>query len=269
MIKENYHTHTYYCDGDNSPEEMVKKAIELGFDILGFSGHGCTQFKEITYCMSKANTQKYINEISALKEKYKNKILILLGVEQDIISNEDVSGFDYVIGSTHHIVKDGKIYNVDGSKDEFEFILKNLYNGSIAEYAKEYYDNVATVVEKTNCRIIGHFDLISKNFERCGITETNEYLDMAKNAVDKLVKYNIPFEINTGAMARGYRTSPYPSVNILKYICEKGGKIIFTSDCHNKNYLDYGFEKAIKLAKEAGFSKRCIITEQGIKEIGF
>jgi len=70
-------------------------------------------------------------------------------------------------------------------------------------------------------------------------------------------------------MSRGYRTSPYPSKNILKYIKEKGGKIIFTSDCHNKDYLDYGFSLAEQLAKDVGFAKRCIITEQGIKEVDF
>ncbi len=268
MIKENYHTHTIYCDGDNTPEEMINKAIELGFNYLGFSGHGHTD-KDGSYCMSLETTKKYMQDITVLKEKYKDKITVLLGVEQDIISNDDVSSFDYVIGSSHYIEKNGKLYNVDGSKDEFEFIVNNLYNGSIIDFAKEYYQNVSAVVDKTNCQIIGHFDLISKNFERCNVEETKEYLDIAKKAVDKLVEYNVPFEINTGAMSRGYRTSPYPSKEILKYIFEKGGKIIFNSDCHNINYLDNGFDMAVKLAKEAGFTSRCILTEQGIKEIGF
>ena len=28
MIKTNYHTHTLYCDGKNSPEEVILSAIE-------------------------------------------------------------------------------------------------------------------------------------------------------------------------------------------------------------------------------------------------
>ena len=39
MIKTNYHTHSTFCDGKNTPEEMVLKAIEDNFDILGFSSH--------------------------------------------------------------------------------------------------------------------------------------------------------------------------------------------------------------------------------------
>ena len=39
MIKENFHTHTTFCDGSHSAEEMVLSAIEKGFTALGFSGH--------------------------------------------------------------------------------------------------------------------------------------------------------------------------------------------------------------------------------------
>ena len=38
-LKANYHTHTLFCDGTASPEDMVKQALRLGFDHLGFSGH--------------------------------------------------------------------------------------------------------------------------------------------------------------------------------------------------------------------------------------
>ena len=39
MMFSNYHTHTTYCDGANTPEELVLEAIRLGCPELGFSGH--------------------------------------------------------------------------------------------------------------------------------------------------------------------------------------------------------------------------------------
>lgn len=266
MIKENYHTHTYYCDGKNSPEEMVLKAIELGFNILGFSGHGHTN-RDSSYCMSLENTKKYIDDIALLKEKYKKEILVLCGIEQDMISTDDVSHFDYVIGSNHYIIRGKNFYPVDGSVEEFQALVKDVYKGSVNDFAKEYFENVSEVYNVTKCDIIGHFDLLSKNFERNDIKENDEYLSYAENAVKKLVKHNVPFEINTGAIARGYRTTPYPSENILKMIKNYGGKIIFTSDCHNKDYLDCYFNEAELLAKKVGFTKRSIIDKNGIKEI--
>ncbi len=266
MIKQNYHTHTYYCDGKNSPEEMTLKAIESGFDILGFSGHGHTGIDN-SYCMSIENTRKYIADISVLKEKYKDKILLLCGIEQDIVSDDDISDFDYAIGSSHYILRGNDFYPVDGSKEEFDYLVNNVFNGSVEAFAEEYFENVSTVVDKTNCRIIGHLDLISKNFERFNIIETDKYLSFAEKTVRKLVKYNIPFEINTGAIARGYRTAPYPSENILRMIKENDGKIIFASDCHDKAHLDCFFSESVILAKKVGFTKRSILTLNGIEEI--
>ena len=57
----NYHTHTTYCDGNNTPEEVVKAAIDMGFDAIGFSGHGYTDY-DLSYCMK--DTQKYLAEIT-------------------------------------------------------------------------------------------------------------------------------------------------------------------------------------------------------------
>ena len=44
MRKVNLHTHTCFCDGKNTPEEMVISAIEKGMDVLGFSGHSSSSF---------------------------------------------------------------------------------------------------------------------------------------------------------------------------------------------------------------------------------
>ena len=64
-ILSNAHTHTTYCDGKNSAEEMVQAAIARGFRCLGFSCHSYTPFDE-RYCLSPGATGRYIREIRAL-----------------------------------------------------------------------------------------------------------------------------------------------------------------------------------------------------------
>ena len=66
---QNLHTHTVYCDGKNTPEEMVTAAIELGFDTIGFSGHAPTKFN-IDWDMDEEALKAYKNEIKILKDKY-------------------------------------------------------------------------------------------------------------------------------------------------------------------------------------------------------
>ena len=82
----NFHTHSTFCDGKNSIEEVVLSAIEKDFDVIGFSGHGYTDF-DLTYCMK--DVDGYISEVSRIKEKYKNKIEVYLGVEEDAFCYTD------------------------------------------------------------------------------------------------------------------------------------------------------------------------------------
>jgi histidinol-phosphatase (PHP family) len=69
---------------------------------------------------------------------------------------------------------------------------------------------VARLSERKAFDIIGHFDLVAKNNERGRFLDTaaKEYPDLGLEAIHAL-KGEIPFfELNTGAIARGYRTAP-------------------------------------------------------------
>ena len=74
--------HTTYCDGNDSPEEMILAAVDMGLDAVGLSGHSYTWFDE-SYCMSREGTERYIAEVRELRQKYRDRIRVLLGVELD------------------------------------------------------------------------------------------------------------------------------------------------------------------------------------------
>ncbi len=268
MITTNFHTHTVFCDGKDTPEEMVLAAIEKGFTALGFSGHSYFE-PEKDISMSVESQKEYIRQIEELKEKYGDKIKIFCGIEQDIFSDKPKYNYEYMIGSVHNLYKDGVYVDIDLSPDSAKANIDKYYGGDFETYAEHYFETVSDVIEVTGADIIGHIDLVSKFNEKLGYTETERYLKAAEKAVKKLVKHGKPFEINTGAMARGAKSIPYPSPAILKMIKENGGKIVFSSDCHDKNYLDHAFDKAVELAKNAGFCEHGILTENGIKYISF
>ena len=102
MIPCNYHTHTCFCDGKHTPEEMVLEAIRLGCKELGFSGHSHTPFDD-SFCMSKENTLAYIDTVRNLQKQYAEQIKIYLGIEQDYHSPESTEGYDYILGSVHYV----------------------------------------------------------------------------------------------------------------------------------------------------------------------
>ena len=99
--------------------------------------------------------------------------------------------------------------------------------------------------EVTKCDIIGHFDLITKFIEQDPAFDTNHprYVKAWQQAADELLKTGKPFEINTGAISRGYRTSPYPAKEIRDYIRAHGGKLILSSDAHAKENIAFRFDE--------------------------
>ena len=99
-------------------------------------------------------------------------------------------------------------------------------------------------------------------------TDSEEYLHYAKTAIASLQGKIDIFEVNTGAISRGYRTSPYPQKELLKEFLGKGFKPIISSDCHNKNFLDCSFEEAKLLLKEVGVRSRCALINGKFEEIG-
>lgn len=249
----NYHTHTKYCDGKDNPEDIVISAIEKGFFELGFSGHAYTPFDN-SYCMSEQDTIRYINDIAKLKDKYKEKISIKCGIEADCFSDFNANDFDYVIGSVHYVYKNGIYYDVDKDEESLLTAINDGWNGDVYAFIQDYYKLAGDVVNKTKADIIGHFDLVTKfnENERLFSEGDERYLSAVKKALDKLISLNKPFEINTGAMQRGYRTKPYPSEHILEYIKKRGGSVIISSDCHNKESLDFGLDYAYMLAEKIG-----------------
>ena len=91
MKKFNYHTHTTYCDGKNTPLEIVQKALKLGISELGFSGHASMpplRGGDTSYCMTVENTVKYREEIFRLKKEFSGKIKIFCGIEKDYYSSD-------------------------------------------------------------------------------------------------------------------------------------------------------------------------------------
>ncbi len=241
-MRADLHTHTVFCDGKNTPEEMVQAAIAKGLDCIGFSGHSYTFFDE-RYCMTKEGTAAYRREVAAARERHRGEILVLCGVEQDFWSEEPVEGYDHVIGSVHYVRKDGLFLPVDESAEAQRKAVEEHFGGDWYAFAEAYYELVAGVAQQTDADIIGHFDLITKFNEKNAFfdEEHPRYRAAWQKAADRLLASQLPFEINTGAVSRGYRSAPYPAPEIITYLRERGATLIWSSDSHIADTLCSGF----------------------------
>lgn len=262
MIKSEVHIHTIYGDGINTPEEMIEAALKKGYTLLGFSEH--SPIPGETWPMLEKDVPRYREEIAAMKEKYKDRITILCGIEQDSFSLPPTEPYDFVIGSVHAVEKGRKIWDVDESVEKMEELVA-VFNGSPMNLAEAYFEEVSKVLEKTGGDIIGHFDLINKweKIHPFFSIDHPRYRAAAEGAVKALIPYGVPFEVNTGAIARGYRASAYPVNYVMRAIHERGGDMILSSDCHDATKLGIGFEDALKRIRAAGFERLTIRTATG------
>lgn len=248
MIFSDLHTHTFFCDGLSSPEEMVLSAIKKGLKEIGLCMHAPILNTEYADFSTKKQ-KEFISEVNILKEKYAEKIKVLCGLENDYFSPPIENKFDYIIGSVHMFIVGDKIHDIDRSPIHFENAVKDCFNGDYYSACEWYYERLSNIVEKTNADIIGHFDLITKfNLNNRFFDQKHpRYKNAYKKAIDKLVKFNKPFEVNTGAIARGFLNLPYPEKDVIDYIKSKGGSLILSSDAHNKDNIAFQFEKWVSL----------------------
>jgi len=269
MVKCNLHTHTLFCDGEHSAEEIVLEAIDEGLTAIGFSAHAPSGVAGDIGCLTAEVLPAYRNEILRLKSIYRDKITVLLGMEQDYFSPQLDGRYDYVIGSVHYIKRNGDFVPVDISYEELKQGIDRLFGGDAMSMAKEYYRTVADVVNKTGCDIVGHLDLLTKFNEEFEYLDESDpkYRSMALEAADALLETNAFIEVNTGAMRKGRRSQPYPAAFIIKHIAKKNGRLILSSDAHSKHMLRFGFYEAEECLKDLGVKELWVYDGDGFKSL--
>ena len=266
---QNLHIHTTYADGKDSPEEMVCKAIEKGFASIGFSEHSYMAFSDYPYQMTVEQMGEYKKEIHHLKAKYQDQIDIFCGLEYDLFSDVPAEVFDYIIGSVHYLDFNGKKVGFDRGVEEVRALIDERFGGDGLKFSEKYFETLLLLPQKLKVDILGHFDILTKTNELRQSIDTSSvaYLRLGFDAIHQL-KGKIPFfEVNTGAISRGYRTTPYPQMEFLQAFKENGFGAVITSDCHNKDFIDCHYDEAKELLLAAGFRSQWILTDNGFKEV--
>ena len=269
MILPDLHIHTPYCQhAKGTIEETVLKAIEKGFDEIGFTGHlpyppGFVE--PAPDCVIPEHLYPdYLNEVKQLQSKYRDRIRIDLAVEIDFLeeyadwSAEQVQKhpYEYVIGSMHIL----KGVALDYEENVLKIDLDKL--GGVDGVWERYYNTMEKMIESDLCRIVGHFDLPKK----FSITQTRK--DFSEHIVyllELIRDKDMIVEINTGGKDRSYPKEFYPSEAILKLARDRKVDITLGSDAHAPEDVGRYFPEAQELARSLGW-KWVALFRNGRKE---
>jgi histidinol-phosphatase (PHP family) len=256
---------------------MIKSAIKQGLSYYGVSSHAPLPF-DTDWIMKDNDLDQYIYEIQSLKEKYKDKISVLAGLEVDYLPdfestfNKDglTSGIDYIVGSVHFLGKlsDSTRWTVDYDKRELENGIRESFNGDTKLAVKTYYRLIGDMAEKMEPDIIAHLDLIKKNnLDNCFFDESETwYIETVRECLKRISNTRSVIEINTGGVARGYMKEFYPSDRILRDILDMRIPVTISSDAHAVEDVAFGFDNAVLKLEAMGFEKVNYLTENGWKE---
>jgi len=246
-MRVDLHNHTPLCNhAEGTMDEYIQKAIDSKIEYFGFSDHAPMDF-DPKYRMKFSQMQCYENDVLQAKEKYKDKINILLGYEVDYLEGHMdkrvlEADVDYLIGSVHFIEKWGF--------DNPEFIGR-YEEEDIDEIWEKYFLAVTKMAQSKLFDIVGHLDLI-KVFK---FMPTRPIKEIAKEALLAIKAADMTLELN-GAGYRKPVAEAYPSKELLEEAFKLNIPITFSSDAHIPQQVALFDTQLTQLAQEVGY-KEC------------
>ena len=236
------HMHTSFSgDCKIEPEIMIETAISKGLCTITLTDH-----LDIDYPnepdLFMLDLEKYAKTVHTLKEKYRDEIELLYGIEiglQPHLANKhheiaNLYDFDYIIGSSHVVHGQDPYYP--------EFFEGRSELSAFREYFESVLENI-TVFDDFDS--YGHLDYVvryspSKKASYDCYEELPELID---EILRLLVSKNKALEVNTGAFKYNQK-SPNPTASIIRRYLELGGKYITCgADAHKPENISDHFDE--------------------------
>lgn len=267
-MKFDLHTHHDRCGhASGSIEDYIVSAIEAGMTAIGISDHSPYFAHEHDHpqpkiAMARSEFPNYIAEVLRLKEQYKDRIEVLLGIESDFYpehielyrSNYARYPFDYIIGSVHQ-TRGVSIFNRNR--------WKNLAENKHAEEKRHYYELIRQSAESGVFQVLGHIDAMKAYYPRFSDIKGAE--DAVDEALKAVARNGIAIEINTSGKMKDVG-GWYPSDEILARACHFGVDVTFGSDAHEPGRVGDEWTIVQRRLKEIGF-KRWVFYRQKEKVV--
>ncbi len=258
MSKVDGHIHTPFCPhGSNDTfDQYIQRAISLNYTQITFTEHAPLPHGFIDTTPDKDSGMKesdllaYFEELASLKEKYKNKISILSGLEVDYIEgyeketteflNKYGSFLDDSILSVHFLVHNGKWDCLDFSPETFHSMIN--YYGSVDSIYERYYQTVLSSIQSDlgpyKPKRIGHMTLVKK-FQKL-YPPTKDFSVEIQSILKEIATNKLELDYNGAGLIKPYCGESYPPEDIIKQAHSLNIQTVYGSDAHHANGLDQG-----------------------------
>lgn len=264
-MKTDNHIHSPFCPHGSTDSfvEYINRGIDLGLTEMTFTEHAplpkgfIDPTPEKDSGMDAALLSAYFQELQQLKEQYKDRITIKLGLEVDYIEgfeqetkaflNEIGPNLDDSILSVHFIQHKQKWHCIDFSADSFSDISTEL--GSVDAVYTSYFNtlekSILADLGPFKPRRIGHITLVHKFQHR--FQPTKSFDDRIYQILETIKRQNYQLDYNGAGVVKTLCREPYPPERFAKRAIELGIPLLYGSDAHQAKDLGQGYEALIKL----------------------
>lgn len=243
---------------------------------------------------------KFVTEAHRLKQLYSDRITLLVGLETEYITDEDLQGLEsllkkyenkiqYIVGSLHHV----NTIPIDFDEATFRRAVQSCgsEDGDSDETEKflhEYFDAQFTLMRRFCPEIIGHFDLCRLYTPTLDLTTFPRVWEKIERNIDFAIAYNALFELNAAAFRKGWDNA-YPGSDVVQVseIClcsldemwsmgcsyfqlikQKGGRFTLSDDSHGVHAVGLNYNRLGDYLKRAGVDQLWYLDSPGESAMG-
>lgn len=266
--KSDLHSHSYFSfDSNNNLDDVANAAIEMGLNEIAITDHCDLYQSEV---LGKLETpfehDKAYEEICKLRDRYKDKIKITVGIEigqgterpefaKELLERHD---YDMVIGSLHSLYRMPDFYLLDFSK---------ITGKQCDLFLTQYFKEIEALVDWGNFDVLAHLTYPVRYINAGGHkVDLEHHIPQIKIIFEKIIKKGIALEVNSSGYRQGL-DSPLPPYDILKLYREMGGELITTGgDAHRTEDIARFFDIVYDNLRDLGFKYVCSFTKRKLEK---
>lgn len=249
-LPADYHLHTPLCrHATGEPSVLADVAIARGLPEIGFSDHNPMPRDDFdNWRMRLDQLDGYVALVDRARRDHP-ALPIRLGLEVDYLPGtedwiRDLAArhpWDYFIGSVHYI---DEAWDIDNPAKKVRWHDRDPF-----EVWRLYFERLTQAAASRLFDVIGHADLCKK----FGFRPDRDWMPLATPFLEATRAAGAAIEINTGGLRKDC-AEIYPSARLLAAAASLGIPITFGSDAHAPEEVGADFDRAMLLARQAGYS---------------
>ncbi|HNX49886.1 MAG TPA: histidinol-phosphatase HisJ family protein [Thermoanaerobaculaceae bacterium] len=257
------HTHTARCGhAEGETVDYVEAALAAGLSAIAVTDHVPMFWlpedqRDPHLAMALDDLPRYVDEVLALGDQYRDRIDVRLGIEADFIPGHEEGlrrllepfPFDLVLGSVHWV--DGWL--MDGPRS-----IPRFQQGpdEVDRIWKAYAETLIRAARSGLFDILTHLDLPKK----FGFRPSVPFAGRQADVVTAVAASGCAVELSSGGLRKPVGEA-YPAPDLLRDLVAAGVPVVLSSDAHAPAEVGFRFDDLRDLlasARAASQSRHCL-----------